>query len=57
MSGTTLFVETKEVVRLRLWSSVLCIDVPDVPEFNGAHALSGLAGNIDNICVDDFVWK
>ncbi|CAB03262.1 IgGFc-binding protein-like [Caenorhabditis elegans] len=57
-SGSTFTIENDQgvVVTFTTYNS-LCVQVPDIPEFNGATTLCGLAGNIDGKKLDDVVNK
>lgn len=57
-SGSTFTIENDQGITVTFTTyNSLCVEVPDVPAFNGPTALCGLAGNIDGKKLDDVVHR
>lgn len=56
-SGGTFYIENNQNVLVRFSYSSLCLQVPDIPQYNGMEALCGLAGNIDGLWSDDVRYR
>ncbi|EFO87699.1 hypothetical protein CRE_05401 [Caenorhabditis remanei] len=55
-SGSTFTIENEQGITVTFSTyNSLCVQVPDIPEFNGPTTLCGLAGNIDGKKLDDVV--
>uniref|UniRef100_A0A8R1HZB6 EGF-like domain-containing protein n=1 Tax=Caenorhabditis japonica TaxID=281687 RepID=A0A8R1HZB6_CAEJA len=57
-SGSTFTIENDQGITVTFTTyNSLCVEVPDIPEFQGQTTLCGLAGNIDGKKLDDVVHK